>query len=149
MASRAYEITQAVSAYLNAQTFPGLDFTCLAVIDNYLYQEHMDEIVVDVYPVAFTFDQYTRDTYLYNHSIGITLAKAVVQETYASKDQLIELSELIPQTLFNVDMAGATYRDVNGGAANASFNSAQLERASLITAEIDINYTDIVKIGDS
>ena len=148
MASRAYQITEAVATYLNSLSVPGINFSCLAVIDRYLYQEHMDELVVDVYPVAFTFDQYTRDTYLYNHSIGITLAKAVVQETYASKDQLIELSEYIPQALFNVDMAGATYRDINGGGSNASFNSAQLERASLITAELDINYTDIVKIGD-
>lgn len=138
MASAIATLCDAVTAFLNAQTY-SQTFTATRSNSPVNQLEDTNDIIVTVFPGDYTVDIESRETWLRTYSVFIAIQKVV--DDRDDQDELLELAEEIEDSLQDEDMSGMTMYSLAGTIGSRTpVQPDQLLMANQFVTVLEVQY---------
>ena len=136
------EICSSVADYLNSKNL-GVSFNAAYANLEFTRREEESGPVAYVAPSSVSLQNSTRNSWLANYEITITLTCVMRMHTLQEQESMIHLAESIPLDLLGVDQSGAKMMSVAGDSPNAIFEQDEFKNMNFFIATIPLTYTDI------
>ena len=136
------EICGSISDYLNGKNL-GVSFVAAYANLEFTRREEMEGPVAYIAPSSVSFQSSTRNSWISNYDITVTLTRVMRMHTLQEQESMIHLAESIPFFLLDVDQSGAKMISIAGDSPNAIFEQDEFKNMNFFIATIPLTYTDI------
>lgn len=141
MKSAQGQIAEAIVDHLNGTQFPSLlTFEARYVNLALMRQEELVGLNVYVAPTQTAVEQVARGYFLKTHTLVVGFVRPIRTATVVEQDEMLQLVDLVVDSLINRPMAGFNFFQLNNEATRVLLDTDQMASGDVFVAAFELSY---------